>query len=90
VSVLAEGQDAECRTLSMKHGDRFAGVSWEASAAGAVFVHGATVWLDCSVHSEVAAGDHAIVLLEIHGLEAEPETAPLVFHGSRFRQLAAI
>ncbi|MBW0114109.1 flavin reductase, partial [Pseudonocardia sp. KRD-169] len=34
--------------------------------------------------------DHAIALLRIHGLLARPDTAPLVFHGSRFRRLAAI
>jgi flavin reductase (DIM6/NTAB) family NADH-FMN oxidoreductase RutF len=90
VSVLAESHDLACRTLSLKEGDRFAGVDWEASSGGAVFVHGSTAWLDCSVHSEVPAGDHAIVLLAIHGLRAEPEAPPLVFHGSRFRRLAAL
>jgi hypothetical protein len=38
----------------------------------------------------VPAGDHAIVLLQIHGLGADPDTLPLVFHGSRFRRLAAV
>jgi flavin reductase (DIM6/NTAB) family NADH-FMN oxidoreductase RutF len=90
VSVLAHRQDTACRSLSNKHGDRFADVHWEPSADGAVFVHGATVWLDCSVHAEVPAGDHAIVLLRIHGLRADPDGEPLVFHGSRFRQLAAL
>lgn len=39
---------------------------------------------------EVQAGDdHTIVLLRLHGLRADPGAAPLVFHGSRFRTLAA-
>ncbi|MBP2365089.1 flavin reductase (DIM6/NTAB) family NADH-FMN oxidoreductase RutF [Pseudonocardia parietis] len=88
--MLAESHDLACRTLSLKEGDRFAGVDWEASSGGAVFVRGSTAWLDCSVYSEVPAGDHAIVLLTIHGLRAEPEAPPLVFHGSRFRRLAAL
>lgn len=90
VSVLARGQDGACRSLSDKHGDRFAGVSWEPGADGAVFVHGATAWLNCSVHDELPAGDHRIVLLRVHGLRADPGAEPLVFHGSRFRQLAAL
>lgn len=90
VSVLAADHDAACASLSRKEGDRFAGVEWESAADGAVFVHGATAWLGCSVQAEVPAGDHAIVLLRIHGLRAEPEAAPLVFHGSRFRTLAAL
>ena len=88
VSVLAEGHDAEGRQLAQKHGDRFAGVAWDATAHGAIYIDGAAAWLDCSIEQELPAGDHTIVLLRVHGLRADPETAPLVFHGSRFRTLA--
>jgi flavin reductase (DIM6/NTAB) family NADH-FMN oxidoreductase RutF len=90
VSVLGAEQNQACRTLSLKNGDRFAGVEWSAGVSGAVFVHGAVAWLDCSIQEEIPAGDHAIVLLAVHALRAEPERAPLVFHGSRFRQLVAV
>lgn len=90
ISVLAETQDVACKSLAMKTGDRFEGVDWAATAEGAVFVRGATAWLDCSVHDEMPAGDHVIVLLAIHGLHAEPDVPPLVFHGSRFRQLRTL
>ncbi|KUO19601.1 flavin reductase family protein [Streptomyces dysideae] len=89
LSVLAEGQDAICRTLAGRDGDRFADVDWEAGDGGGVYVHGASLWLDCSLYAEFPGGDHTIVLLEIHGLKAEPAREPLVFHGSRFRRLAA-
>jgi flavin reductase (DIM6/NTAB) family NADH-FMN oxidoreductase RutF len=88
VSMLADGQDAACRSLADKHGDRFAGVDWEPSGDGAVYVHGASAWLDCAVHAELPAGDHTIVLLRVHSLRADLHREPLVFHGSRFRQLA--
>lgn len=89
LSVLAEDQNEAGRTLSLKTGDRFAGVTWTTSRQGAVFVHGADACLECSIYDEVAAGDHVIVLLAIQALRADPERAPLVFHGSRFRQLVA-
>ena len=89
VSVLAETHDRACAALSRKEGDRFEGVSWDTTPDGAVFVHGAAAWLDCVVHDEVPAGDHTIVLLRILGTQADTETPPLVFHGSRFRLLAA-
>ncbi|MGA5546182.1 flavin reductase family protein [Mycobacterium sp. NPDC051198] len=88
LSVLAEGQDLQCRGLAAKAGNRFAEVDWDATANGAVLVHGASAWLDCSLHTEYPAGDHVIALLEIHGLRADAEVAPLVFHASRFRRLA--
>ncbi|MCW2499657.1 MAG: flavin reductase-like protein [Frankiales bacterium] len=90
LSVLAEGQDAVCRSLSAKAGDRFAGVAWERHDDGAVLIQDATLWLDCTLHSELPAGDHLIALLQVHGVHAQPEAAPLVFHGSLFRQLATL
>jgi len=88
VSVLAECHGEACVSLSRKVGDRFAGVSWTELPGGGVLVRGASAWLDCRPAAEVAAGDHTIVLLEICALGADPETPPLVFHGSRFRRLA--
>ncbi|WP_344868908.1 flavin reductase family protein [Amycolatopsis ultiminotia] len=87
ISVLAQEQHQACRTLSTKDGDRFAGLTWSAGEGGAVFVTGAAASYDCSVHDELPAGDHTIVLLRVHRLAIEPDTAPLVFHGSRFRRL---
>ncbi|OBH56372.1 flavin reductase [Mycobacterium colombiense] len=90
ISVLAQGQDNICMSLARNTTDRFADVAWDRSSGGGVFVHGATAWLECSIHAEVPAGDHAVAVLEIHGLQANPEAAPLVFHGSKFRRLAVL
>lgn len=89
VSVLGEGHDVLARQIASRTGDRFANVTWEAGDGGGVFLGGATAWLDCTVERHVPAGDHDIVLLRVHTLSADPDIAPLIFHGSRFRQLAA-
>jgi len=88
VSVLADCHGDACLGLSRKAGNRFAGVSWTEQPGGAVLVDGASAWLDCTLHAELSAGDHTIVLLEIRRLGGDPDTPPLIFHGSRFRQLA--
>ena len=88
VSVLAEGHDEACISLSRKTEDRFAGVGWTELPGGGVVVHGSTAWLDCRLCEEIPAGDHLIALLEIYSLQADSDTPPLVFHGSRFRRLA--
>jgi flavin reductase (DIM6/NTAB) family NADH-FMN oxidoreductase RutF len=88
LSVLAEEQEAACRELASKTGERFANLRWHASDEGAVFILGAVGWFDCSLYSEVTAGDHTIALLEIRRAWAEHARAPLVFHGSRYRRLA--
>jgi len=90
LSVLAEGQDEISARLARRGTDRFAGTSWAETGNGSVFVHGATLWLDCTLHAEVPSGDHCIVLLRVHALRADPGTPPLIFHGSRYRRLAAL
>ncbi len=88
ISVLAQDHTEVAKSLSRKIGDRFTGVSWEAAESGAVFVHGSTLWLECSVHTQLPAGDHDIVLLRILAIQSYPDVAPMVFHGSQYRQLA--
>jgi flavin reductase (DIM6/NTAB) family NADH-FMN oxidoreductase RutF len=52
-----------------------------------VFVEGASAWLECSVYHVVTVGDHDVVMLRVHELDADPAVAPLVFQASRFRRL---
>jgi flavin reductase (DIM6/NTAB) family NADH-FMN oxidoreductase RutF len=87
VSVLGEAHDLTARQLASKAADRFAGVETTTTASGAHFVHGAPVWLECSIHSEVPAGDHDVVLLQVHAAGTAPDTEPLVWHSSSFRTL---
>jgi flavin reductase (DIM6/NTAB) family NADH-FMN oxidoreductase RutF len=87
VSVLGEAHDLTARQLASKAADRFAGVESTTAESGAVFVHGAPVWLECSVHGQFPAGDHDVVLLQVHALGNAPDTEPLVWHSSGFRTL---
>ena len=88
LSVLAGDHGPVARALAAKTGDRFSGVDWTATDSGAVFVHGATLWLECAPFKRVDAGDHEIVVLKIVGLAMYPDVAPMVFHRSNFRALA--
>lgn len=87
VSVLGAHQERACRQLAARGGDRFAGLDWRATDDGAVLIEDASAWFDCGVERIVAAGDHDIVLLRIHALDADHAVTPLVFHASRFHRL---
>lgn len=89
VSVLGEAHNDAVRTLANKTGDRFAGLDLMTTEQGAVFIDGATAWLETSIDQQVPAGDHLIVLLRIHSLEVQSEIDPIIFHGSKFRRLQA-
>ena len=88
VSVLAAGQEWVARQVSSRRPDRFEGVAWRATGDGAVVLEEASGWMEVSVEQQIRAGDHDIVVLAVHELNADPEMQPLVFHGSRFRRLA--
>jgi flavin reductase (DIM6/NTAB) family NADH-FMN oxidoreductase RutF len=88
LSVLADDHAPIAKALAAKTGDRFESVDWMATDSGAVFVHGATLWLECAPYKRVEAGDHEIVVLQIVALAMNPDIAPMVFHRSNFRELA--
>ena len=85
--MLGEAHDKAARQLASKAADRFAGVATTTTASGAHFIHGAPIWLECSIHSELPAGDHDVVLLQVHAMGTAPDTEPLVWHASSFRAL---
>ncbi|MGX1811595.1 flavin reductase family protein [Nocardia sp. NPDC055321] len=87
LSLLGTGQDKVAKELSSRTGDRFRSVDLHTGHGNAAFIGGATIWLETSVHEQVPAGDHAVVLLRVHRLSTHPATEPLVFHQSGFRSL---
>lgn len=94
ISVLSAAHDRAARTLSIKEGDRFAGIDTRTHDGGALFIAGCAVWIDASIDHEVPAGDHIIVVLRINEVHCTEGTTgagvePIVFHRSAFRRLAA-
>ncbi|MFE3196192.1 flavin reductase family protein [Nocardia sp. NPDC059240] len=87
LSLLSSAQQPAARSLSSRRGDRFRNVELHTGNGNAAFVGGATAWLETSVHEQVPAGDHAVVLLRVHRVSVRPESEPLVFHRSGFRAL---
>ncbi|TNM68426.1 flavin reductase [Streptomyces sp. NP160] len=84
-SVLGAGQGPLARQLAAKDvGARFTGVPVRTAASGALRVEGGPVWMECTVHDTVTAGDHDVVLLRVRALVHEDDAAPLVWHASTF------
>lgn len=88
LSVLSAVQGEVCRALASKTAsDRFRDVGWTVREGGAVLVEEALLWLECSIATEIDAGDHDMILLSVHEVTCLEPAEPLVFHGSRFREL---
>lgn len=87
VSVLADHHDALCRQLAGPADERFDDLAVHTTCGGAVLLDEAVAQFTCTVHDEIEAGDHLVVLLAIEDLHVEGHRQPLVFHRSGFQRL---
>src|SRR3954469_19491374 len=90
VTVLADHHDVVCRQLAGPIDHRFDGLAHTVTDHGAVTLDDGLAQFDCTIYREVDAGDHILVLLELHSVRhvdhAQAGT-PLVFHRSAFGKL---
>ncbi|WP_445256851.1 flavin reductase family protein [Nocardioides aurantiacus] len=98
VTVLADHHGAACRRLAGPVEQRFTDLAWTAHADGAVTLDDGLARFDCTIHREVEAGDHTLVLLRLHRYDhdragtahpAHEQAGPLVFHRSGFGSVSA-
>jgi flavin reductase (DIM6/NTAB) family NADH-FMN oxidoreductase RutF len=87
LSVLGSENEAAAKSLARKEGDRFAEISVTKADSGAIYIDGATTWLEGSFWSNTPAGDHVMILLEVHSAKVHEANRPLIFHGSSFHAL---
>jgi flavin reductase (DIM6/NTAB) family NADH-FMN oxidoreductase RutF len=87
VTILAEHHSEVCRQLAGPVPHRFDGLGVSASDHGALTLDEGLARFDCTIYREVEAGDHVIVLLQLHAVE-HSVGQPLVFHRSGFGRLA--
>ena len=93
LTVLADHHGDVCQRLAGPVEHRFDDVRVTASEDGAVTLDEGLAQFDCTVYREVEAGDHLLVLLELHAVEHVDHNlagAPLVFHRSGFGKLQAL
>jgi flavin reductase (DIM6/NTAB) family NADH-FMN oxidoreductase RutF len=87
VSVLPDHHDDFCRQLAGPREQRFDGLPFTVTEGGAVLLKEAVATFDVTLHDEIEAGDHTIVLLRIHHVGTGEGQHPLVFHKSGFAKL---
>jgi flavin reductase (DIM6/NTAB) family NADH-FMN oxidoreductase RutF len=90
VSILSADQERAGRQLAGRQAERFADVAWRTTEDGAVLLDGAAGWFETSIENEIRAGDHDVVLLRVHDLDADHGISPLIFHASQFRRLEQV
>jgi flavin reductase (DIM6/NTAB) family NADH-FMN oxidoreductase RutF len=87
VTVLADHHRDAARQLAGPVHERFSGLDVAVSDEGAVTLADGLAQFDTTIYKEVEAGDHTIVLLQLHAIEHDDGSMPLVFHRSTFGRL---
>ncbi len=87
VNILAEHQEALCRTFAVSGGDKFAGVGWHLGTAGTPVLEGTLAWVECKLEAIYAAGDHELVVGRVLDLGVRDGT-PLLFYRGGFGRFA--
>jgi len=88
VNVLGAEQLGICKQFATKGADKFCGVDWGLSPAGAPVLDDALAWVECGIEAEYEAGDHVIVLCQVHDLGHRQGPAPLVFYRGGYGSFA--
>jgi flavin reductase (DIM6/NTAB) family NADH-FMN oxidoreductase RutF len=87
ISVLSEQMGAAAQDLRRPAGQRFSGLPVKVRD-GAAFIEDALVRISVAPRSEVMAGDHTLVILDVLALDRDDAHDPLIFFGGRVRTLA--
>jgi flavin reductase (DIM6/NTAB) family NADH-FMN oxidoreductase RutF len=87
INVLGRGQQpvAEVFATKVEQAEKWGSTTWR-DCEGAPVIEGCPVWLVCSLHDVIAAGDHVILTGNVVEVETNPGE-PLVHHGGFFRGL---
>jgi 3-hydroxy-9,10-secoandrosta-1,3,5(10)-triene-9,17-dione monooxygenase reductase component len=90
ISILGVEQRAAANRLALVGVDKFQGMPWRTSPGGAPILDGALAWLECSVETEIPAGDHDVVVAEVHWTDAQEDGEPLVFFRGTYGRLQPV
>lgn len=88
VNLLADDQEAVCRSFGARGEDKFAASRWHVTGNGVPVIEGALVTIECEIHAVLEGGDHFIVLGRVLALDASEDRGPLLFFRSGYAQIA--
>lgn len=83
VNILHEGQTEVASVFASKSQDKFQHVTHDRVHTGAPILTDSLTWFDCTVHNQVDAGDHVVLIGQVQAFGTSP-SAPLGFCRGRF------
>jgi flavin reductase (DIM6/NTAB) family NADH-FMN oxidoreductase RutF len=88
VNVLAAGQQNLSDRFASRSNEHFADLPQRTGLGGAPLIEGCCAWFECSNEAHYPGGDHLIFVGHVERFAQGEVASPLIFHSSRYRQLA--
>jgi 3-hydroxy-9,10-secoandrosta-1,3,5(10)-triene-9,17-dione monooxygenase reductase component len=90
INILAEDQEALCRSFAASGAEKYRGVGWRPGpATGAPVLADVLGWIEAEIEAEHDGGDHLIVIARVLDLNLEREGRPLLFYRGGFGRFEA-
>ncbi|MGF6878665.1 flavin reductase [Paraburkholderia sp. MM5477-R1] len=70
INILAESQKDLSNTFARPSDDRFADVNWHLSANNNPLIGDVSAWFDCTTHTVIDAGDHALIVGKVEAFHS--------------------
>jgi flavin reductase (DIM6/NTAB) family NADH-FMN oxidoreductase RutF len=89
VNILHQGQrELSDRFAWVKDEDRFAVGNWTTARTGAPILADAAAWLDCTIHTQMPAGTHELIVGEVRASGVPvADRPPLIYWSRAYRTL---
>ena len=88
VNVLSADQQNLSDRFASRSNEHFADLPQRTGLGGAPLIEGCCAWFECRNEAHYPGGDHLIFVGHVERFAQGEAGSPLIFHGSRYRQLA--
>lgn len=88
ISILSKEQAGLSNRFASRSDDKFEGVALQKGALGVPLLAGALATIECSLHDQLAGGDHTIFVGQVEAIGTAPNE-PLVYYRSAYREITA-
>ena len=89
INILSAGQLELSNLFASRAEDRFGAIDWQAGLGGAPLLPDCCARFEVANETQHAGGDHTIFIGRVERLEVAGDRAPLLYHASGYRYLAA-
>ena len=88
VNVLSADQQNLSDRFASRSNEHFADLPQRTGLGGAPLIEGCCAWFECRNEAHYPGGDHLIFVGHVERFAQGEAASPLIFHSSRYRQLA--